>query len=776
MFKWYDYMIIIIPVICVFAMGIYVRRFIKGVADFLSAGRLAGRYLMACGDVANALSIITLLSYVEIHYKTGFALAFWNSTLLPIGIFLGLAGYCTYRFRETKAMSIGQFIEMRYSRNLRIFAAALRSISEMLANMIMPALAARFFINFLGLPSHFTFLGIRMETFVVIMVVSLVMAISIILMGGMLSIMVTDSLQGLFLYPLLVTFVIFILTKFSWSKEISVAMMDRGPGESFINPFDLKNLRDFNFLMFGGTVLSTFLHRASWFASGSTVARSAHEQKMAGLLGSWRQTMTSVFYVLIAIGIITILNHVDFAPKAKEIRNELVTKVANDVIKDEKMRAEIIDAAAAIPVHHHTYGVDEPLTDKKNLDTPYLEAAEGVMQSHEDGMKNYPQFKALYFQLMTTVTLRNILPNGMLGLFVLMMILAMVSTDDSRIYSAAATIMQDVILPLKKGGFTPKQHLWCIRGVAIGIGVFFLIGSYYMSQMDYISLFVAITTALWLGGCGPVLTFGLYSRFGTTAGAWTSLITGATFSVIGQLMQRNWANHIYPWLDRHGWVEPVGNFLTRVSKPLNPIVVWEMSQKKFPINSYEISLFTTIVCLILYCVVSKLTCKEPFNLDRMLHRGIYAEPGKIVMRTDWSIKNIGKRLIGITPEYSKGDKCIAWALFIYSFGYSFLGMFVLPATWNTLARIPGLHIKPWPVTWWSNYYCLSLLIVPATIASISLFWFGIGGVRNMFELIRDLKKRVVNNLDDGRVEGNVSLADKAQFEEAEKRQGAKEAK
>jgi hypothetical protein len=76
MFKWYDYMIIIIPVICVFAMGIYVRRFIKGVADFLSAGRLAGRYLMACGDLGHELPLIRLLSYVELHYKPGYALAF----------------------------------------------------------------------------------------------------------------------------------------------------------------------------------------------------------------------------------------------------------------------------------------------------------------------------------------------------------------------------------------------------------------------------------------------------------------------------------------------------------------------------------------------------------------------------------------------------------------------------------------------------------------------------------------------------------------------------
>ena len=66
---------------------------------------MCGRYLITVGDVANALAIITLLSYVEVHYKTGFALTFWNGIISPISIFLGLAGYCTYRFRETKAMS-----------------------------------------------------------------------------------------------------------------------------------------------------------------------------------------------------------------------------------------------------------------------------------------------------------------------------------------------------------------------------------------------------------------------------------------------------------------------------------------------------------------------------------------------------------------------------------------------------------------------------------------------------------------------------------------------
>ena len=121
-----DWLIVVIPTLTVISIGIYSRRYIKGVADFLSAGRVAGRYVISIGDVANALSIIGLVSYVEIHYKTGFALVFWNNILLPLSVVLSLFGYCVYRFRETKAMSLGQFLEMRYNRPFRIFGAALR--------------------------------------------------------------------------------------------------------------------------------------------------------------------------------------------------------------------------------------------------------------------------------------------------------------------------------------------------------------------------------------------------------------------------------------------------------------------------------------------------------------------------------------------------------------------------------------------------------------------------------------------------------------------------
>lgn len=266
-----DWVIVIVPMTFVIGTGLYSRKYVRGVADFLAAGRVCG-YVISVGDIANALSIIGLVAYVEVNYKTGFALAFWQHIVGPLGIAMGLFGYCTYRFRETKAMSLGQFLEMRYNRSFRIFAAALRSLSEMLANMIIPAVAARFFIYFLDLPRTFDLFGMQVSTFIVIMLVCLTLAISIICMGGTLALVITDAVQGMLCFPIIAVFVFFIFYKFSWSHEIVPVMLDRAQGESFLNPYGLSNLRDFNLFFVVTTVFTAILHRASWIGAGTSSA------------------------------------------------------------------------------------------------------------------------------------------------------------------------------------------------------------------------------------------------------------------------------------------------------------------------------------------------------------------------------------------------------------------------------------------------------------------------------------------------------------------------
>jgi hypothetical protein len=52
-----------------------------------------------------------------------------------------------------------------------------------------------------------------------------------------------------------------------------------------------------------------------------------------------------------------------------------------------------------------------------------------------------------------------------------------------------------------------------------------------------------------------------------------------------------------------------------------------MSPNEFPLNSQEIYFFAMMAAIIMYVLVSLATCRKPFNMDKMLHRGIYSENG-----------------------------------------------------------------------------------------------------------------------------------------------------
>ncbi|MBR3085899.1 MAG: sodium:panthothenate symporter [Kiritimatiellae bacterium] len=790
-----DWLILVVPVAIVMGMGFYTRRYVRGVSDFLSAGRLCGRYVICMGDVANALSVIGLVTFIEIQYKTGFSVGFWSSVLVPLSTVLSLTGFCSYRFRATRAMSLGQFLEMRYSRRFRIFAASLRSLAEIIANMIMPALAARFFIQMLDLPAAFSFCGLEIATFPALMVAFLSLAVTLICCGGTLALVVTDTVQGMILYPIIACFVIFLFAKFSFSDEILPVMMDRVPGESFLNPYDISKLRDFN--LFTVVIVAAYnmiVNRANWIGAGyTTAAKTPHEQKMADILGGWRWAIISVFYVLVACSLITFLNHRDFARQAHAVRQNLAMRVADDVLRDDPAARDAVRSAVAeLPVIVHEIGTDPPLSQADNPDTQFLdvvhqallnlaargEAAGMRVAGDEGGVAESPspvtghpphgaegaigrandrfqQCRTLFNQLNLSATLRALLPPGLFGLFVLLLFLAMLSTDDTRIYSAALTIAQDVVLPLRKKPFTPQGHVWMIRIVAILIGVFFLFGSYFMKQLDYLQMFVTLACSMWVSGAGPVMLFGLYSRIGTTAAAWTSLVTSTISSIGFVLVQRNWADVVYPALVRAGLMERCDRILRALSVPFDPWIVWKMDPVKCPVNTIEFTFFLSVFCLALYAIVSKLTCKEPFNLDRMLHRGEYAleSEGRRVegpahvtapIRLWRGIRAVPKALIGITPEYSRGDKWIAWGVFAHNFIYGFCLCFLATVVWN------GFH--RWPIRWWGGYFLVRHFAVPCLIAVFSTVWFGVGGFLGLRQLFRDLANRgEIDPDDDGRV-------------------------
>ena len=170
-----------------------------------------------------------------------------------------------------------------------------------------------------------------------------------------------------------------------------------------------------------------------------------------------------------------------------------------------------------------------------------------------------------------------------------------------------------------------------------------------------------------------------------------------------------------------------------------------------------------------YLIGSFLTYRRPFNLERMLHRGKYAIDGEKRISSPWTWHNLYMKLIGITPEYTLGDKITVFITFTYSIVWVFFCLFLGSVIWNA--------ISPWKPESWANYVLVRNLISPMTLGVFTTVWFWIGGVIDIRRLFRDLAARKESNpLDDGRVEGNMSLADKAILEKRDAESTAAQSK
>ncbi|MCC6683039.1 MAG: sodium:solute symporter [Phycisphaeraceae bacterium] len=697
--SWIDWLIVIVPLAAVGYIGWRTQRHVRAVSDFLAGGRVAGRYVVAVAVAEAQMGLVSVVALFEMYYRSGFAISFWNGFWTVISLVIALTGYIVYRYRETRAMTLAQFFEVRYSRAFRIFAGLLAWISGVINYALCPAIGARFIVCYGGLPPMVEIAGLHVPTFGLIMALFLIAAVAIVLLGGQLTIMVTDCVAGLFSYAMYAVVVATILWLFSWS-QMKEALLARPPGESLLNPFDTAKLQDFNlFFIFVGIAANAY-NLLSWQGTQAfnAAAVSPHEQKMGKVLGVWRAGMSMLMIVLLAVAAYTYMHHPAFASQVAGVHHELSSQI--------------------------------------NLST------EATTQTIRD-------------QMLVPIAVKHFLPVGVTGTFFAAMIFLMVSTDTAYLHSWGSIFVQDVVLPIWGRPLTPRQQMWLLRLSIVSVAVFAFIFSLYFNQVTYILMFFALSGSIWLGGAGIVIIGGLYWRRGTAAGAWAGLITGATLATAGFAVTQFWADPIYPYLTAHhqGVLTWFSHTLESLGDAL-PFVYWQVTADKFPITGQEIYFLTMLLSSGSYVIVSLWTCKESFNLERMLHRGRYQRVDDNTPQVPSArikpLRNWKRILLGFDEQFTLGDKIQSVAVFSYSM--ALFTVFISVIIWDRLIS----RLSP---DGWATYFWIMNILLALAVGLVTSVWFTIGGVIDLRKMFHRLATMERNVLDDGRVVGHVNAED-----------------
>lgn len=657
-----DLWVLGVPFVIIVTVTHLLRRYTRSVADFLAASRCAGRYVICTAIAETGSTVMGVMVGLEVFSRTGFSLRYWESFGSIVSFVFGLLGLIIYRYRETRALTFHQFFEMRYSKGLRVFASFLNVFSGIFNFGIQPAVGARFFVYFCGLPEHMSLGFMTVPTFMPLMVCLMAVSLYFALSGGQISVMVTDCLENVISSIFYFVVAVFIICTVSVS-QMREALTSGEAGKSFINPFDIGGRTEFNgwYVVFG-LILSIYYYRGSaWNQGFAAAAKSPHEARMATILANWRYYAYNAMMVLVSIAAFVTLHHADFAPQQEAVQRGL----------------------------------------------------EAIGSSQ------------LQTQMRMPMALGVLLAPGVKGAFLAVVFFGLLASQGVQLHNYGGTIMQDVLLPLRKREMDATSHVLWLRGCIFFVAAFACVFSALFKPVDYLVMIVQLIGAIYLGGVGVVVWGGLYWRRGSTAGAWAALIIGSTLGVTFNLVQQFWTN-LNPALQN---LFGPGGFTTYLAA----------HPEHCPLNGQQLTIITALSAGLSYVIISLLGRAAPFPLEKMLHRDI----PKTGTEQETAIKRFWlARFLDIDEHFTPGDKRLAYGTVIWSVFWQLVAIGIL--IWSVSFHPPSTE-------WWFEYTMVTGVWLTAFIGIIVTVWFTIGVTRDLFDLFRTLKNVVREDNDDGTV-------------------------
>ncbi len=270
--------IIAIYLLITMVAGVAIRRYVRRVEDFIVAGREMNVYLGIASLAATEFGIVTCMYAAQNGYDKGFAGAVPGLLTFAAMFLVGYTGFCIKPLRDSGVMTIPELFEKKFGPRVRWAAGVVIVLGGLLNMGVFLRMGGDFLVNVAHLDPKY----------LEVMMTALLVGVAIYtILGGMLSVLVTDFLQFVVMSAGLIVTTFLILGKVGWGAMVDAVEAHHGAGG--FNPFANPTM-GWSYVIF-----NTLLNTAAVLTWQTQIARVLSAKDSS--TGRKVYTRTSFFFV-----------------------------------------------------------------------------------------------------------------------------------------------------------------------------------------------------------------------------------------------------------------------------------------------------------------------------------------------------------------------------------------------------------------------------------------------------------------------------------------------
>ncbi len=465
-----DWLIIVVYLVGCMAAGIWMRRYVRGVEDFAVAGREMDLNLGIASLAATELGLVTVMYTAQLGFTHGFAGATIGVLMAAAMYLVGRTGFVVGPLRQAGVMTIPELFQKRFGTRVRWLAGLFVVMGGLLNMGIFLRLGGEFLVAATGMPARW------LE---VVMTVLLSMILLYTVLGGMLSVLVTDWIQFIVKGMGIVVTSILVIASLGWHNLVQGLW-------------------------------------SCWDGSLANVGQTLKAHPFNPLHSSNFGWVYILWQLVFQIAVVTTWQ--------TQISRVLSCRDSNTARKMYRRTAFYFVGRFALP---GLWGAAALVYFSQHGGLP---ADLRGLSADDASLRATPAYLGI------------LLPTGFIGLLLAAALAAEMSTDSGYLLTWATVIYNDLIAPCVKKPLSPAARLLLTRGIVLAIGVFLLFyGLWYQlpgNAWDYL----AVTGNIYLASVFTLLVAGLYWQRATAQGAYAALVLGAigpiTFLVVNLVVMK----------------------------------------------------------------------------------------------------------------------------------------------------------------------------------------------------------------------------------------------